>query len=106
MVVLVWRGCVRAVVLGRAAGLGCCGTVAVVGAGEGGAVGVPRGSGSGVVRRGSAWVPAGVPRLVGGRAGGPPDLSWSSWPGGCRGRVIPPVPAGVTGSGRASDAPL
>ena len=53
------------VVLGRAAGLGCRGTVVVVGAGEGIAVGVPRGFGSGVVRRGWAWVPVGVPRPVG-----------------------------------------
>ena len=88
------------------AGLGCCGTVSVVGAGEGGAVGFLRWTGRGVVRRGWAWVPPGVLRLVGGHAGGPPDLSWSSWPGACRGRLIPPVPAGVTGSGRASDAPL
>ena len=67
MVVLVWRGCVRAVVLGRAAGLLCCGTVAVVVAGEGGAVAVPPRSGSRVVRRGWEWVPTGVPRLVSGR---------------------------------------
>ena len=48
----------------------------------------------------------GASRPAGGRVGGPPDLSWSSWPGGCRGRVNPPVPVGATGSGRASGVPL
>ena len=43
--------------------------------------------------------------LLAGVLAGPPGLSWSYWPDGCRGRVIPPVPAGVTGSGYASDAP-
>ena len=43
MVVLAWCGRVRAVVAGWAAGLGCCGTVVVVGAGGDGAVGVPLG---------------------------------------------------------------
>ena len=86
MVVLACRALVRAVVADWAAGLGCCGTVVVVGAGGDGAVGVPRGSGRGVVR--CFWTPAlvGVSRPAGGRAGGPPDLSWSSWSGGCRGR--------------------
>ena len=69
--------------------------VEVVGADDGGAVGVPWRTGSGLVRRGWAWVPARVPCLDGGRARGPRELSWSSLPGGCRGRVIPPVPAGV-----------
>ena len=89
-----------------AAGLGCCGTSVVVGAGGGGAVRVPRGSGRGVVRRGWTRVLAGALRPAGGRAGGPPEMSWSSWPGGFRGRVNPPVPVGATGSGRASNAPL
>ena len=106
MVVLAWCGRVRAVVAGWAAGLGCCGTVVVVGAGGGGAVGVPRGSGRGVVRCGWARALVGVSRPAGGRTGGPPDLSWSSSPGGCRGRVNPPVPVGSTGSGRFSGAPL
>ena len=48
----------------------------------------------------------GASRPAGGRAGGPPDLSWSSWPGGCRGRVYPLVPVGATGSRRASGVPL
>ena len=48
----------------------------------------------------------GASRPAGGRAGGPPDLSWSSWPGGCRWRVNPPVPVGATGRGRASGVPL
>ena len=106
MVVLAWCGCVRAVVADWAAGFGCCGTVVVVGAGWGGAVGVPRGSGRGVVRCGWTRALVGVLRPASGRAGGPPDLSWSSWPGGCRGRLNPPVPVGATGSGRASGAPL
>ena len=41
MVVLAWCGRVQAVVADWAAGFGCCGTVVVVGAGGGGAVGVP-----------------------------------------------------------------
>ena len=75
MVVLAWCGRLRAVVAGWAAGLGCCGTVVVVGTGGGGAVGFPRGSGRGVVR--CCWTRAlvGVSRPAGGRAGGPPDLS-------------------------------
>ena len=80
--------------------------VVVVDAGEGVGVGVPQGFGSGVVQLGWALVPVGVPRLVGGRAGGPTGLSWPSWPGGCRQRVIPPISVGVTGRGCASDAPL
>ena len=106
MVVLAWCGRVRAVVAGWAARLGCCGTVVVVGAGGDGAVGVPGGSGRGVVRCGWTQALVGVSRPAGGRAGGPPDLSWSSWPGGCSGRVNPPVPVGATGRGRASGAPL
>ena len=51
-VVLAWRGRVWAVVAGWAAGLACCGTVVVVRVGGGGAVGVLRGSGRGVARRG------------------------------------------------------
>ena len=43
MVVLAWCGCVRAVVADQAAGFKCCGTVVVVGAGWGCAVGVPLG---------------------------------------------------------------
>ena len=105
MVVLAWCGRVRAVVAGWAAGLGCCGTVVVVGAGGDGAVGVPRGFGRRVVRCGCTRVLVGVSRPAGGRAGGPPDLSWSSSPGGCPGRVNPPVPVGATGSRRASGAP-
>ena len=106
IVVLAWSGRVRAVVADWAAGFGCCGTVVVVGAGGGGAVGVPRGSGRGVVQCGWTRALVGVSRPAGGRAGGPPDLSWSSWPGVCRARVNPPVPVGATGSGRASAAPL
>ena len=102
----VWCGCVWAVVAYWAAGFGCCGTVVVVGAGGGGVVGVPRGSGRGVVRCGLTQALVGVSRPAGGRAGGPPVLSWSSWPGGCRGRVNPPVPVRATGSGGASDVPL
>ena len=71
MVVLVWCGCVRAVVLGRAARLGCCGTVAVESAGEGGTGGVPRGSGTGVVRRGRASVLAVGRALLAGALAGP-----------------------------------
>ena len=85
---------------------GCCGTVVVVGAGGGGVVGVPRGSGRGVVRCGWTRALVGASRPAGGRVGGPPDLSWSSWPGGCRERVNPPVPVEATGSGRASGVPL
>ena len=106
MVILVWRGRVWAVVACWAAGLGCFGTVVAVGVGGGGAVGVLRGSGRGVARRGLTRAVVGAPRPAGGRAGGPPDLSWSSWRGGCRGRVNPPGPVGATGSRRASDAPL
>ena len=106
MVVLAWCGRVSAVVAGWAAGLGCCGTVVVLGACWGGAVGVLRGSGPGVVCCGSTRAPVGVSRPAGGRGGGPPDLFWSSWPGWCRGRVNPTVPVGATGSGRASDVPL
>ena len=73
--------------------------LAVVNAGEGVAVGVPRGFGSGVVRRRCTWVPVGVLRPVGGRAGGLSGLSWTSWPGGCRGRVISPVSAPWQGAG-------
>ena len=62
MVVLAWCGRVRAVVADWAAGFGCCGTVVGVGTGGAGAVGVPRGSGRGVVRCG--WTRA----LVGRRA--------------------------------------
>ena len=75
MVVLAWCGRVRAVVTGRAAGLGCCCTVVVVGAGGDGAVGVPRGSGRGLARCGWTRALVGEPRPAGGRAGGPPDLS-------------------------------
>ena len=106
MVVLAWCGRVRAVVAGWAAGLGCCGRVVVVGAGGDGAVGVPRGSGHEIVRCGWTRALVGMSHPAGGRAGGPPDLSWSSWPGGCLGRVNPPVPVGATGSSRASGAPL
>ena len=106
MVVLAWCGRVRAVVADWAVGFGCCGTVVVVGAGGGGAVGVPRGPGRGMVRCGWTRALAGASRPAGGRAGGPPDLSWSSWPGGCWGRVNPPVPVGATGSERASVVPL
>ena len=107
MMVLAWCGRVRAVVADWAAGFGCCGTVVVVvGAGGGGAVGVPRGSGRGVVWCGWTRALVGASRPAGGRAGGPPDLSWSSWPRGCRGRVKPPVPVRATGSGRASSVPL
>ena len=105
-VVPAWCGRVWAVVAGWAAGLGCCGTVVMVGPGGGGAVGVPRGSGRGVVRCGWTRALVGVSRPAGGCAAGPPDLFWSSWPGGCRGRVNPPVPVGATGGGRASCAPL
>ena len=106
MVVLAWCGRVWVAVADWAAGFGCCGTVVVVGAGGGGVVGVPRGSGRGVVRCGWTRALVGASRSAGGRVGGPPDLSWSSWPGGCRGRVNPPVPVGATGSGRASGVPL
>ena len=102
MVVLAWCGRVREVVAGWAAGFGCCGTVVVVGAGGGGADGVPRGSGRGVVRFGWTRALVGVSRPAGGR----PDLSWSSWPAACRGRVSPPVPVGAAGDRRASVAPL
>ena len=91
MVVLAWCGRVRAVVGDWAAGFGCGGTVVVVGTGGGGAVGVPRGSRRWVVRCGWTRALVGVSRPAGGRAGGPPDLSSPSWPGGCRGRVSPPV---------------
>ena len=102
-----WHGVdVWALVPGWAAGLGCCGTVVMVGAGGDGAVGVPPGSGRGVARRGWTRARVGAPRPAGERAGWAPDMSWSSWPGGCRGRVNPPVPVGATGSGRASDASL
>ena len=63
-------------------------------------------SGRGVARRGWTWALVRAPRPAGGRACGPPDLCWSSWPGGCRGRVNPPVPVGATESGRASNAAL
>ena len=106
MVVLAWCGRVWAVVAGWVAGLGCLGTVVVVGAGGGGAVGVPQGSRHGVVRCGWTRAPVGVSRPAGKRARGPPDLFWSSRPGGCRGRVDPPVPVRATGSGRASGVPL
>ena len=106
MVVLAWCGHVWAVVSGWAAGLGCCGTVVVVGAVGGGAVGVPWGSGRGVVRCGWTQALVGVSFPAGGRTCGPPDPFWSSWPGGCRGRVNSPVPVGATGSVRASGAPL
>ena len=94
MVVLAWRGRVWAVVAGCAAGLGCGGTMVLMGAGGDGAVGVLRGSGRGVARRGWTWALIGVPHPAGGRAGGSPDLAWCSWPGGCWGRVNPPVPVG------------
>ena len=106
MVILAWRGRACAVVAGWAAGLRSCGTVVAAGVGGDGAVGVLRGSRRGVARRGWTRALVGAPRPAGGRAGGPPDLSWSSWPGGCRGRVNPPVPVGATRSRRASDAPL
>ena len=106
IVVLAWCGRVWAVVADWAAGFGCCGTVVVVGVGGGGVVGVPRGSGRGVVCCGLTRALVGVSRPAGGRVGGPPDLSWSSWPGGCRGRVNPLVLVGATGSGRASGVPL
>ena len=78
-------------------GFGCCRTVLVVGAGGGGAVCVPRGSGRGVAR--CRWTRALLEEShpAGGRAGEPPDLSWSSWPGGCRGRVNSPRPRGGDG---------
>ena len=63
----------------------------------GGVVGVPRGSGPGVVRCGWTRALVGASRPAGGRVGGPPDLSWSSWPGGCQGRVEPPCPRGGDG---------
>ena len=46
--------------------------------------------------------------LLAGALAGPlgAGAPWSSWPGGCRGRVNPPVPVGATGSGRASGVPL
>ena len=66
----------------------------------------PGGSGRGVVWCGWTLALVGVSGPAGGCAGGPPDLSWSYWPGGCRGRVNPPVPVGATGSGCASGAPL
>ena len=66
----------------------------------------PAGSGRGVVRCGWTRALVGASRPAGGRAGGPPDLSWSSWPGGYQRRVNPPVPVGATGSGRASGVPL
>ena len=97
MVVLAWRGRVWAVVAGWAAGLGCCGTVVVVSADGDGAVGVPRGSGRGVGRSGWTRALVGAPRPAGGRAGGPPDLSWSSSPGGCWGRLNPPCCRGGDG---------
>ena len=103
---LTWCGRVSAVVADWAAGFGCCGTVVVVGAGGGGVFGVPRGSWCRVVRCGLTRALVGVSRPAGGRVGGPPDLSWSSWPPGCRGRVNPLVPVGATGSGRASAVPL
>ena len=62
------------------------------------------GVGWSAVARPGPW--SGCRPPAGGRAGGPPDLSWSSWPGGCRGRVNPPVPVGATGSRCASGAPL
>ena len=71
MMVLAWRGHVRVVVLGSAAGQGCYGTVTAVGAGGAGAVGVPSGFGSGVVRRGWAWVPVGCRALLAGALVGP-----------------------------------
>ena len=52
------------------------------------------------MRRGWAWVLAGVPTLFGGRAGGHPGQSCFSWPCGCRGRVISRVPAGAPDVGR------
>ena len=106
MVVLAWCGRVWAVIAGWAAGLGCCGTVMVVGAGGDDAVGVLPGSGRGLARRGWMWALVGSSCPAGERAVGPPDVSCSSWPGGCQGRVNPAVPVGATGSGRASDAPL
>ena len=71
MVVLAWCVHVRAVLAGSAAGIGCCGTVVVVGAGGDGAVGVPRGSGHGPVRCG--WTRALVMccALVAGAVAGP-----------------------------------
>ena len=71
MVVLAWCGGVWAVVADWAAGFGCCGMVVVVGAGGGGVVGVPRGSGRGVVR--SGWTRALVGRraLLAGALAGP-----------------------------------
>ena len=106
MVVLAWCGHVRAVVADWAVGFGCCGTVVVVGAGGHGALGVHRVSARGVVRCGWTRAQVGASRPAGGHAGGPPDLSWSSWTGGCRGQVNPPVPVGATGNGRASGVPL
>ena len=91
MMVLAWCGRVWAVVARWAAGLGCCGTVVVVGAGGRGAVGVPRGSGRVMVRFGRTQALVGVSRPAGGRAGGPPDLFWSSWPGGVSGAAETPV---------------
>ena len=61
MVVLAWCGRLRAVVAGWAGGFGCCGTVMVVGAGGGGAVGVPWGSGP---WGGAVWLDLGPVRAV------------------------------------------
>ena len=85
---------VRVVVPGRAAWLECRGTAVVVGVRVSVAVGVLRGLGSGVVRRGWAWVPVGPPHASGGRTGGPCGPSWSSWLGGCWGQVIQHVSFG------------
>ena len=71
MVVLEWCGRVRAVVADWAAGFGCCGTVVVVGAGGGSAVGVPPGSGRGVVRCGLTRPWSGGPALLVGALAGP-----------------------------------
>ena len=92
MVVLAWCGHVWAVVAGWAAEFGCCTTVVMVGAGGGGAVVVPRGSGRGVVRCGLTRAPVGPSRPAGGRAGGPPDLFWSSWPRWVPAAGEPPCP--------------
>ena len=69
----------------------------VVGVGEGVAGGVPRGLGSWLLQRGWARVPVELLRPVGGRTGGPLGSSWPSWPGGCCGQVIAPVPVVTRG---------
>ena len=71
MVVLAWCQRVWAVVADWAAGFECCGTVVVVGAGGGVVVGVPRGSGRGVVRCGWTRALVGASRPLAGALAGP-----------------------------------